>query len=186
MWGRAVTSNTSLDIKIDGSPWKLFKLSGGSVLMAAMCAAAAIPLYPNFHPGIFLQVLMYFGAAFFLLCAVIWTRRFTMANRPVLTVAPEGIRDIRIAAELIPWSAVQSIGTWEMYGQRIMVLSIDPAVERQLTLTFMARWTRGPNRLLGADGLCIVAHGLNIDYDALLDLCQSHFRSVRRSSPVRG
>jgi hypothetical protein len=63
-----------------------------------------------------------------------------------------------------------------------MVLSIDPAVEKQLTLTFMARWSRLPNRLLGAEGLCIVAHGLNIDYDALLDLCQSHVRSVRKAS----
>src|SRR4051812_29003369 len=112
MLGRAVTSNASLDIKIEGSPWKLFKLSGGSGLMAVVCVAAAIPLYPNFQPDIFLQVLVYFGAAFFLLCAVIWMRRFIMADRPVLTVAPEGIRDIRIAAELIPWSAVQSIGTW--------------------------------------------------------------------------
>jgi hypothetical protein len=50
--------------------------------------------------------------------------------------------------------------------------AIDPAVERKLTLTRMARWSRGPNRALGADGLCIATTGLKIDYPALLSICR--------------
>jgi hypothetical protein len=172
MWGRAMTSNASFDIKIEGSPWKLFKLSGGSVLAAVVCAAAAIPLYPNFQPDIFAQVLMYFGAAFFMLCAVVWGWRLAQASGPVVTITPHGIRDIRLAADFIPWRAVRSIKTWEYSGQKCIVLSIDPAVERQLPLTAMARISRGPNRALGADGLCIVTHGLKIDYPELLSICR--------------
>jgi hypothetical protein len=76
---------------------------------------------------------------------------------PVVTVTPEGIRDTRVAAEVIPWSAITGISTWQYRGQKIMVLAVDPATESGLTLTRIARWSRGANRALGADGLCIAA-----------------------------
>jgi hypothetical protein len=33
----------------------------------------------------------------------------------------------------------------------------------------MARFTRGPNKSLGADGLCITAAGLKISHEKLLE-----------------
>jgi hypothetical protein len=173
MWGRAVSPDSSRIIEIENSPVKLLLLCGGGVLMAGVCAAAAIPLYPNSHPGIVLQIVMYFGVVFFALCSVVAAWRLLLTSHgPVVTITPEGIRDTRVAAELIPWSAVRSVQTWEYSRQKIMVLAIDPAVERKLTLTKLARWSRGPNRALGADGLCIATTGLKIDYPALLSLCQ--------------
>jgi hypothetical protein len=40
----------------------------------------------------------------------------------------------------------------------------------------IARWTRGANRALGADGLCVTAQGLKIDYPALLATCMDYWR----------
>jgi hypothetical protein len=86
---------------------------------------------------------------------LLW-RAFT-THGAVVAITPEGIRDGRVAAELIAWSAVSDIAIWENRAQPVMVLAVDPAVEAGLTLTRVARWTRGANRALGADGLCVTA-----------------------------
>jgi hypothetical protein len=79
---------------------------------------------------------------------------------------------------------VRNISTWSYQREKAMVLAVDPAVEDQLTLTAIARWTRGANRALGADGLCITARGLKISYDALLDTCIAYAQAAQRSSSV--
>jgi hypothetical protein len=61
-----------------------------------------------------------------------------------------------------------------------MVLDVDPAFESRLTLTAIARWTRGPNRATGADGLCITALGLKIDYDTLLTTATAYAHKAQR------
>ena len=76
---------------------------------------------------------------------------------PVMTVSPAGLRDVRVAAEPIPWRAIKSISTWQMQRQMVLVVAIDPEEEARLTLTRLARWTRDANRRLGADGLVISA-----------------------------
>jgi hypothetical protein len=57
------------------------------------------------------------------------------------------------------------------------VISVAPAVEERLGLTRMARWTRGANRSLGADGLCIGAQGLPLSFDDLGRLVAAHLDS---------
>jgi hypothetical protein len=47
-------------------------------------------------------------------------------------------------------------------------------VEGSIQMTRMARFTRGPNKSLGADGLCVTAAGLKISHDKLLEAVLAH------------
>jgi hypothetical protein len=58
-----------------------------------------------------------------------------------------------------------------------MVLAVDPATESKLTLPLLARLTRRPNRWLGADGLCVGAQDLKIDFAALRDTTMAYPRA---------
>jgi hypothetical protein len=115
---RTVTLDASRVIEIGNSPRKLLILCGLGVLMTALAVAVAIPLFPRAHPSTYQQVVAYLGIVLFGLCTVVAAWRLAMTSGPVVTIAPEGIRDIRVAAEFIPWSAVRSIQTWETPGRR--------------------------------------------------------------------
>jgi hypothetical protein len=157
-----MTTDTSRTLVIENSPARLLRLVGMGVVMTAVSVAVAL------MPGAAIGIWGYLGIAFFGLCTVVILWHLLFSSGPVITISPEGIRDTRVAAALIPWSAVTGISTWEYSGQKAMVLAMKPGAEAGLGLTRMARWTRGANRALGADGLCITAAGLKIDYDALL------------------
>jgi hypothetical protein len=160
--------DTSRTIEIAYSPWKLVGLLAIGIGLTALSAAFAFDWLAG--AGLLVKLLMYVGVMFFGLCTIIAAWRLLTERGPVVTIAPAGIRDTRVAAELIPWSAVRRISTWEYERQKIMVLAIDPAVERTLTLTAIARSTRSINPLLGANGLCIAATGLKIKYDTLFEI----------------
>lgn len=105
----------------------------------------------------------FFGAIFLLALA-----RLFKAQGTVLTLSPEGMTDVRVSCDVVPWRAIARIGTWQAYGQRIMVLGLHPGEEERLRLTRMARWTRGANAKLGADGLSISVQGTTIGYNDLM------------------
>lgn len=123
--------------------------------------------------------ILFFGAATLIACY-----RLATASRVMLTLSPAGIRDVRVADAFIPWAAVKSLSTWSMQGQQVLVISVDPATEKNLPLTRLARWSRGANRALGADGLCVSPTGLGVSYDELLALAsqyaEAHAGSGRR------
>ena len=171
-----MTTDTSRTLVIESSPRKLLVLVGIGVLMTAASLAVALRL-----PGIALLYIIvgYFGAAFFGLCtcAAVW--RLLTSRGPVITISPEGIRDTRIAAVVIPWSGITGISTWECSGQKVMVLALKPGVEEGLGLTSMARLTRDANRALGANGLCVAASGLKMDYDTLHQTSLDYARTQR-------
>jgi hypothetical protein len=62
-----------------------------------------------------------------------------------------------------------------------MVLAVDPEVESKLRLTRTAAWTRGANRALGADGLCITTNGLGISHDKLLKTAMAYAQAAQRT-----
>jgi hypothetical protein len=169
-----MTTDTSRTLEIESSPAKLLRLVGIGVLMTAV--AVTVTLLPDV-PYIGRVVGGYFGILFFGLCtgAALW--RLLTASGPVVTISPEGIRDTRIAAAIIPWRAVTGISTWQYRGQKLMVLAMKPGIEDQLGLTLAVRWSRGANRAFGADGLCVTAAGLKIDYDTLLRTSQDYARA---------
>lgn len=162
-----MTIDTTETIEIRGSRLKLVLLGALGIIMTAACAWIAWIGLAN--PGSFAQLAMWIGVPFFGFCTVIAFWRLGTAERVVLTLSPEGIRDTRVAVEVVPWTAVRDLGTWAMQGQKVLVLDVDPEVEKRLTLTRMVRWTRGANAKLGADGLCITAAGLQMSYQQLLD-----------------
>jgi hypothetical protein len=159
--------DTSRRIEIEAAPAQmvaaiLIVVGGAGIVLVALPFLTADE-WLHFR-GLFLVIAaIAFGA-------VAWAAAVFPWRGTVLTVAPQGIRDTRVAAEFIPWGAVRSIARWEGEDRQVMVLAVDPAVERTLTLTRLARWSRARNRKAGADGLCINPIGLKIDYQALLDL----------------
>ena len=172
-----MTTDTSRTLAIESSHRKLLVFVVIGVLMTAASLAVAMRL-----PGIALLYIIvgYFGAAFFGLCTCVGVWRLLTSRGPVITISPEGIRDTRVSVEVIPWSAVSGISTWEYSGQKAMVVALKPGVEEGLGLTSIARWTRDANRALGADGLCVTASGLKIDYDTLLQTSMDYARTAER------
>jgi hypothetical protein len=142
----------------------------------ALCAAFVVvahafgpPILGSFAEFVFFAVAMFFGGGIALL---LW-RLFT--TRSVVTITPEGIRDVRVAAELIPWSAIDHIAIWD---KQVMLLTVDPAVEAGLTLTRLTRWTRASNRAVGVElGFAVTAMGLKIGFDELLATTQAYARA---------
>ena len=166
-------------VEIKQSPLRMLGLIAIGIVLTALCVGIAFHLFPDLHASLYQEFMAYVGVVFFGLCTIIGLWRLLSVSGPVVTITPGGIRDTRVAAEVIPWSAITGISTWQYRGQKIMVLAVDPATESGLTLTRIARWSRGANRALGADGLCIAATGLSIKYDGLLQACMAHVQNRR-------
>jgi hypothetical protein len=162
-------------MEIKGSPAKLLGVVAGSVLLTVTSAALALRWIPGSQ---FSNAFGWFGLPFFGLCTVAGLWRLLTAGRTVVTITPDGILDTRLAADAVPWSGVRNISTRTMKRQEFVVLAIDPSVEARLALTPIAKWSRGPNRLLGFDGLCVSAIGLKINHDQLLNACLEHWRAA--------
>lgn len=94
--------------------------------------------------------------------------RLLTQRGPVITFSPEGLRDIRVSHDIVPWSAIASLNTWQMSGQQVMVVGLKPGEEEKLRLTTIARMSRGANARLGADGLAVTAQGTKICHDDLM------------------
>lgn len=176
---RAVPADAPGVIEIEYSPIKLIALFGGGVLMTGAAVLVAILPLPDV-PGAVIRGVGYFGTIFFGYCTIVIGWDLLTRRGPVVTITSHGIRDTRIAAEFIPWTAVRRIST----GDKQVVLSIDPALEKQLTLTSTARLWRAPNRLLGVDGLWITAQCLKIGHSTLLSLCQSRAWAAQSGIPT--
>lgn len=161
--------DTSATLEIRGSPWKMLGLCVLGAGMTLLSAAIAFDMLPGANPGLIARILGgWLGLVFFGACTVLIAFRALTTTGPVVKMSRDGITDTRVARRPIPWSAIRGISTWSHQGQQIMVLDVDPAIEAELGLTAMTRWTRKANRALGADGLCIASQGLAIGYDEML------------------
>lgn len=118
--------------------------------------------------------ILFFGGA-----SLIIARQWLGASGPVVVLTDSGITDTRIAREEIPWSSIRNLAMWQYGRQKSLVLTIDPAVEAGLTLTRMARWSRGPNRSLGVDGLCVASNGLNTSFEDLARIVTAKYQAAR-------
>jgi hypothetical protein len=161
-------------LEIKQSPSKMTRIGAIGIVATAGCVAVALDV--DTGPGGYAGFILYAGAVFFALVSIMAFWRLFALRGAVVTITPEGIRDIRVAAELIPWRAVTGVSTFQYRNSKAVLLAVDPAVESRLTLTRMTRWSRGLNRLLGADGLCIMPTGLEIGFDDLLQACNQYAR----------
>jgi hypothetical protein len=156
-------------VEISTSRAKLIVLVVAGVMMTAASALLAFQLLPSsaIVSGSYAAPVGYVGLAFFGLATLLLVWRLSTAHGVVLTLDAEGIRDRRISDKVIPWSAVRNISTWQKQSQKVMILKIDPAFERQLGFSRFARMARQASRAFGADGLGIGANDLKTDYDTL-------------------
>ncbi len=162
------------------SPWQmiLFALGAGAFVAAGVLMMTGVIALEG-KRAVY-QLAGAAGAAFFGLCLVFIIWRLLSMRGPVVTITPEGIRDTRIAASVIPWTAIERVSTWEAYKQKMVVVSVPPDIESRLGLTRMARWSRNANRSLGADGLCITSQGLPVGHDQLMKLILAYAEAARR------
>lgn len=178
---KAAVMDTTRTIEIEGSPAKPLVFIVIGAVMALFSFMLAYPLSDAGADRI-LKVIFYGMAAVFGCCAVMALRSLFRLRGPVVTISPQGLRDTRIAAELISWRAVRRVSTWDYAGalawrQSVMVLALDPEAEAKLTLTLLARLTRRPSRPLGADGLCVGVQDLKIDFDTLQNATIAYARA---------
>lgn len=175
-----MTVDTSRTIEIGSSPVRMlgFIMLGDG--MTALAGAIALGRIGKAAPDSFITFIGWVGLLFFGLCTATILWRLVTERGAVVTLTPEGIRDVRVAAEFIARTAVQGISTWSSHGQRIIVLAVDQATEAGLTLSRIARWSRGANRSLGADGLCVTAQGLRMGYDDLLAVATAYHEAAER------
>ncbi len=164
---RAPPSNVVAEIYY--SPFKMLSMSALGMIMTGTSVFIAA------QDSFLSRAVGYIGATFFGIVtgSSIW--RLLTARGPVVTITSQGIRDTRVAEELIPWGSVLAVESVEMERQKFTVLTVEPAVESKLTLTRMARWSLGPNRLLGVDGLPIPAQGLKISHDKLFIMIKTYW-----------
>lgn len=155
-------------VEIEASRIKLLGIAVLGFVMTALSTAMALRLFPKVQPGSFAEFCGYVGVLFFTACTLLAGWRAVTTHGPVVTITRDGIRDSRLATELIPWNVVKDIRVWEHRRQRFMVLVIDPAIEAGLGLTRLARWSRDANRALGVDGLCVGSNDLKVGFDELL------------------
>jgi hypothetical protein len=169
-------------IEIQSSPGKLIGLLFLGVLMTA--ASAFVALGGIAQPGSYIEFIGWVGVVFFGAILGLIVYRMFNAKDVLVTITPEGILDKRVAARIIPWAAVRKVSVWEMQRQKVIVLDVPTDVEGSIQMTRMARFTRGPNKSLGADGLCLTAAGLKISHEKLLEAVLAHVEAARPSAPA--
>ena len=170
-------TDTSRIIEIESSPAKHLLLTLVGLLMTALGALLAFGIIPDTGP--YGKMIGWVAFVIFALCTVVIVWRLFTQRGPVITISPQGIRDARIAAAIVPWRAITNISTWEYRGQRAMVVAVDPAVEKTLGLSRLTAWSRDANRSLGLDGLPFSASGLKIDFDTLLATSVAYWQAHR-------
>ncbi len=151
------------------SPWKMALIGLGCIGFIVASVLMIIGVIDVRRFGLDASTVGWIGAIVFgaFLMLALW--RLIGTRGPVVTVSPRGLHDTRISEKVIPWDAVLGVSTWEMSNQKIIVVAVTPEAEQAIGLTRMAKWTRGANRSLGADGLCINP-GIKVKPDDLLRL----------------
>jgi hypothetical protein len=177
-----MSTDTTRTIEFDASPTRLLTLLAFSGMSTAIAAALAFRLLPNLPNDPTVVSAGYTGLVFFTFCAAVAVWRLLAQRGPVVTVSPAGLRDVRVAAEPIPWRAIKSISTMQMQRQTVLLIAIDPTDEARLTLTRVARWMRTANRAHGVDGLVVSAHGLKVGYPTLFYTCRDYWEAWRNAS----
>ena len=118
------------DIIEIGYSWKrLLMLLAGGIALTAASAAMAFHLFPDMQVDAFYTIVGYFGVAFFCFAILKIGWLLLTARGPVLFIDRNGIRDLRISPNVIPWDAVEQIGIGEVKKQAFVTLKVTPGLE---------------------------------------------------------
>ena len=111
-----MTTDPSGTLEIGYSIPKMLALIAGGLVMTAASAAVALRFIPDTGWGPLAPVIGYVGTAFFGLCTALFLWRLLTGRGPVVSMTPEGIRDIRVAKEVIPWRSICKLSRYEILG----------------------------------------------------------------------
>lgn len=169
--------DTTRTLDIERSPEKLAALTLAGVLLTAGAGALAFRLVPE--DALFMRLLGLTGLVLFGLCTLAVARELLGPGGPVITMSPLGIRDTRIAAETIPWSAVTNVSTLKYRYSRSVGVSVDAAVEARLTVPLPFRYTRTINRAFGYGEIPVSASGMKTDFQTLMASTMAYWQAWR-------
>ncbi|WP_283814380.1 STM3941 family protein [Bradyrhizobium japonicum] len=181
-----MASNLELPtIEIGYSPLRLVGLIGAGVLMTVASASLAFQWIAigGSGPAGTLRgavgvVAGYVGLAFFGLgtVAAVWLWR--RVEGPIVVISRDGIRDRRIAEEVIPWKLVEDIS--HQNRERFLLLRLSRAADY---IRFHIGPKRHPiqltNRTLGVDKVQIGTAGFNVTTEMLLETCRTYHAAAR-------
>lgn len=166
----AATIDTGNTMEIGASPIKMVLMAlGGLAFVVGGFYMSQASTGTSRHSVESVHFWGYASMAFFGAITALTVWRLVTQRGTVITLSPEGFRDIRVSADIVPWQAVASLKTWQSSGQNIMVIELHPGEEAKLKLTAIARMSRGANTKLGADGLSVAAQGTKIGHEALME-----------------
>jgi hypothetical protein len=155
---------------------RMLLFCAGSALATAGCGALAFGLaVPNEDAPP--QWVAFIGFAVMGLSTLALGFAMLKLRGDVVTVSPEGIRDIRLSPDLIPWSAVEGV-TWRRLArdQETIVLALDKSFEDTLRLPRVAQWGRNVDHAFGLDGLpIVVGPTLTMKFGALLAIVERYY-----------
>jgi hypothetical protein len=147
------------EVELESSPARGLVLAAGGIGFTFVCGAMAFGAFEDVTPPSQEQLVGWAGLILFPLSAVFWLKQ-AFTQRPVVTVGPLGVRDLRVSPNWIPWAAITGISEIESAGSHFLMLRIDPAFEATMSLTHLVRWTKPLNAMLGYKGYFINAGGL--------------------------
>jgi len=161
-------------IEIGYSKRRLAVLLAGGVILTAGSAAMAFHLIPDTQVDAFYTAVGYFGVVFFGFAILKMGWLLVTARGPVLFIDRNGIRDLRVSPNVIPWDAVEQIGIGEIKKQPFVTLKVTPALEEQLVASAGKKLMKAANHALGVDGIVINPSGLQVDPPTLLEVCNAY------------
>jgi hypothetical protein len=161
-------------IEIGYSRKRLLVLLAGGIILTAGSAVMAFHLFPDMQVDAFYTAVGYFGVIFFGFAILKTGWLLLTARGPVLFIDRNGIRDLRVSPNVIPWDAVEQIGIGEVKKQAFVTLKVTPALEKELAASAGRKLMRAANHALGVDGIVINPSGLQVDPPTLLEVCNAY------------
>jgi hypothetical protein len=140
--------------------------------MTGVCVALVVVYAGAGNPR---QYMGMAGTALFGAITIVSIWRSSKIGDTVLTLSPQGFRDIRVSPEFIPWSAVESISAREMSSAKgvvvkRIVVTLPKSVRQNSRFGRSGGWSQSG----GADGLSIATEELGPPFNEILEMMRAY------------
>lgn len=160
---QAAELDASEDLEVSHSASRLGALIALGFVMTLLSASLAFGWWDGIgehQATVGVVGVMLFGLA---TCYLIWM--LPTERGPIVIVSRYGIRDLRIGNEFLLWDSIVDVSDRQDRGNRVVVLTLTPALQRQLSCT--------RSKCAASDQVVISPHGLATDVDSLLQACRT-------------
>ena len=197
----AIDTSRTMEIRV--SRWKILALLVGTFVFAAGSTVMAFDRLDGAVPSSYHEFVGFGGTAFFglgfvaaLVAAIRW-------RGPVITLSPEGIRDIRMSPKLIAWRDVRDITTLsgddpkiqraiapfitvssgaselQIRKMRFMMLAVAPEIKAGLVAgRRLGKLATQLDHAFGVDGVAINPQQLSVGYDTLYAAARAYWQAA--------